>query len=198
MHLPAPSYYHGPSCFSSCKVNPVALRWPPPFFSPAEADNEIYFLGSQRRRIFPHPLCLGWCLHVSVHVLGLREGRSLHSLRDNLMSRFLPIRAYWRYSLWVRTTAMASKKFPKAHRKRFYTTAQRKQRRREGGGKMPPFIPKAGVESGERRAIWGIVLAKLNRNVSLNAPPGLRIESANTKGGESMQALVWQQIQRGD
>lgn len=36
---------------------------------------------------------------------------------------------------------------------------------------MPPFIPKAGVESWEWRAICGIVLAKLNGNVSLETPP---------------------------
>lgn len=35
---------------------------------------------------------------------------------------------------------------------------------------MPPFIPKAGVESGEWRAIWGIVLAKLNGKVALKPP----------------------------
>lgn len=77
----------------------------------------------------------------------------------------------WRYSLWVQQRLWHQRNSLKPRRKLFYTTTQGK-RELEREKKNAFFIPEEGLESREWWAIWGIVLAKSNRNVSPK-PPGL-------------------------
>lgn len=105
VHLVTPPQCRAAS--SGFKVNPETLRGPCSNFR-LEADNEIYFPRSQRRRIFPRPLCLCLCLHLAVHVLV----RSFVCARARftlcmviLWADFCRLACYlnglWRCSLWV-------------------------------------------------------------------------------------------------
>lgn len=124
-----------------CSYQPILPLWTKScsgkiasFQFQAQADNEFYFLHFQRRPMLPRPLCLCLCLHVTVHVLiqGFCPRRSaLHSLQHNLMSRFLPIRVYWRYSLWVQQAVWHQRNSPKPVVS-FFTQPHREERGREG------------------------------------------------------------------